>query len=314
MQVAELMAADGAVFLKSEWAPISDEWPCVSFTKRFVGNRLRQEFVPGRDALVYVGTTDTKLTKDPDHRSRLLSAVVVQPNQVLETRKLVPPASWARAVEEHGDRWPHSLAVVRAASLIGPPYPSAREVIPEAYRSFASIQNRGTVVIAQGVERKAAMALHVNELHLNLTTDVRAYLALRASVGADVPLNVKQEIARMVALIQNRVNKGGEIGVERNPIRRAPAFAELSLLLAKKWQEQQAGRCGLCGGALVAGSTNPMMRPSPDRIDSSNGAYDDENVHITHLACNLAKVNYGTEQFEEWLAAPRGVDISIDVT
>ena len=63
------MAADGKVFLKSEWAPISDYWPCVSFTKRSVGARLRQEFAPGRDMLIYVGTTNAELTENPDHRS-----------------------------------------------------------------------------------------------------------------------------------------------------------------------------------------------------------------------------------------------------
>jgi hypothetical protein len=314
VQIADMMAPDGKVFLKSEWAPISDYWPCVSFTKRSVGYRLSKEFVPGRDVLVYVGTTNADLTEDPDHRSRLLSAVVVEPNQLLETRKLIPAEHWARSVEAHGDRWPHSLAVTRAASMLGPPYPNARTVIPQAYRSFASIQNRGDVVLAEGAERAAVMAEPVTELHLNLTVDVQAYLKLRASVSIHVPLSVKQEVSRMVALIQDRVSKGGEIGVKRNPLRFAPNHSDLSALLTTKWQDEQRGLCALCGGALVAGTTNAMMKPSPDRIDGTNGAYSDDNVQITHLACNLAKNQYGVEQFEEWIAALRGVDISVDAT
>lgn len=90
MQISEMMASEGRVFLKSEWAPINDYWPCVSFTKRSVGDRLRRDFVPGRDVLIYVGTTNPELTAQPEHRSRLLSAVVIEPNQILETRKIVP--------------------------------------------------------------------------------------------------------------------------------------------------------------------------------------------------------------------------------
>ena len=314
MQVADLMAPDGTVFLKSEWAPISDYWPCVSFTKRSVGYRLSREFVPGRDILVYVGTTNAELTEDPDHRSCLLSAVVVEPNQILETRKLIPAEHWARSVEAHGDRWPHSLAVVRAASMLGPPYPGARDMIPQAYRSFASISNRGTVVPAEGQERAAVMALPVTELHLKLTADVQAYLKLRASVSIHIPLTVKQEIARMAERIQDRVKNGGEIAARRNPIRTAPNISDLSVLLTRKWQDEQRGMCALCGGTLTAGTANAMMKPSADRIDSINGSYCDDNVQITHLACNLAKNQYGMEQFEEWLGALRGADLSIDAT
>jgi hypothetical protein len=53
-----------------------------------------------------------------------------------------------------------------------------------------------------------------------------------------------------------------------------------------------------------------MMQASADRIDSANGAYDEVNVQVTHLACNLAKNQYGLEHFEEWIAALRGVDLT----
>jgi hypothetical protein len=55
-----------------------------------------------------------------------------------------------------------------------------------------------------------------------------------------------------------------------------------------------------------------MLQPSADRIDSCNGAYDDGNVQITHLACNLAKNKYGVNDFEDWLMVIRGVDLTID--
>ena len=55
-----------------------------------------------------------------------------------------------------------------------------------------------------------------------------------------------------------------------------------------------------------------MLQASPDRIDSENGAYDDENVQITHLACNLAKNQYGDDQFFEWLDTVRGESLDSD--
>lgn len=308
MRVSDMMKPNGRVFLKSEWDQISDEWPCVSFTKRSVGDRLRQEFVAGRDVLVYVGTTSAETRRLPEHRSRLISAVTIEPNQILETRKIVPPDVWANSNAQWGDRWPHSMAVLAAANMVGPTYPAAHEVIPIAYRSFAEIANRGAVVEATGAEREAVMALEVEPIALNLREDVVTYLELRRSVSAEVAPSIKQEAYRMAMLILERVKGGGETGVKVNPLRSAPNLSDLNALLVRKWGEQ-GGRCALCGGALLAGDTNKMLQPSADRTDSANGAYDDANVAITHLACNLAKNKYGLDDFEDWLSVLRGVDL-----
>ena len=308
MRVSDMMKPDGRVFLKSEWGQISDEWPCVSFTKRSVGDRLRREFVAGRDILIYVGTTSTEMTRLPEHRSRLISAVAIEPNQILETRKIVPPDVWANSNAQWGDRWPHSMAVVAAANMVGPPYPPAHGVIPTAYRSFSEIANRGDVVEAVGVERDAVMALEIEPIALTLREDVQAYLELRSSVSKEIDSSVKQDAYRMAMLIIERVKSGGEIGVKLNPLRSAPNLSDLNALLIRKWGEQ-AGQCALCGGVLTVGAGNKMLQPSADRTDSANGAYDDANTAITHLACNLAKNKYGMDDFEDWLSVLRGVDL-----
>jgi hypothetical protein len=88
--VSDMMEPGGRVFLKSEFCPIGDQWPCFSFTKKPVGRRLQSEFRPGRDIVVYVGTTNPETTEDPDHRSRILSALSIEPNHILETRMIVP--------------------------------------------------------------------------------------------------------------------------------------------------------------------------------------------------------------------------------
>lgn len=308
MIVADMMQSGGRVFLKSVFGQIGDDWPCVSFSRPSVGTRLRQEFVPGRDVMIYVGTLNRELTRDPDHRGRLIAAVVIEPSQILETRKIVSSKAWANSDE----RWPHSMAVLNAAILKGPPFPDAHNVVPDAYRSFGNVENRGGVVLAEGDERAAVMALAADPLEIHLAPDVQAYVGLRASYSADIPKSVKEQATRMAGLIIERVKKGGEPRVVINPQRTAPGFADLYKLLVDKWHTDQRGLCALCNGVLVATTMNKMLQPSADRIDSSNGAYDAANVHVTHLACNLAKNQYGLDHFEEWLVALRGADPRTD--
>ncbi len=110
MKVHDLMSQDGRVFLKSEYGPISDYWPCLSFAKKSVGTRLNS-FHPGHDILIYVGTLNRDATEDPAHRGRLLSAVIIQLGQIIPTKDIIPPASWAESVrvwESAGrlTRWP----------------------------------------------------------------------------------------------------------------------------------------------------------------------------------------------------------------
>ncbi len=114
----------------------------------------------------------------------------------------------------------------------------------------------------------------------------------------------------MANLIVERVKKGGEERVTFHPIRSAPLFTDLYALLTRIWQTKQRGLCALCGASLLPGTNNRMMQASADRIDSANGAYDDTNVQVTHLACNWAKNKYGVTEFEEWVGAVRGVNLT----
>ncbi len=304
MQVSDLMKPNGRVFLKSEWGQISNAWPCVSFTKRFVGDKLRREFVVGRDVLIYVGTTNPDTTLLEEHRSRLISVVTIEPNQVLETRKIVPPNVWESSRVRWPNRWPYSMAVIRAANMLGPPFPSAHDIVPHTYRSLGAFANRGSVAEVVYDERQAVMALQIEPVTLTLSGDVLEYIELKKSFSSDVEKLVQRELFRMAELIQKRVRQGGESNVKINASRTAPNLSDLNALLLRKWREQK-GLCGLCNGTILLGSSNKMMQPSADRIDSANGAYDDENVWITHLACNFAKNKYGLEECEEWLSVIR---------
>ena len=121
------------------------------------------------------------------------------------------------------------------------------------------------------------------------------------------------EAARMANLITERIRRGGEPRVSINPQRSAPNFSDRYALLTRLWQVRQGGLCALCGSALIAPTTNPMMQPSADRIDSEDGSYGEANVQVTHLACNLAKNKYNLKQFEEWLALLRDGQVLSEV-
>jgi hypothetical protein len=141
MKLRDLIKSDGKVFLKSEWAPASSYWPAVSFSKRTVGGFLQREIQPGRDAIVYVGTANPLTTEDPQHRQRLLSAVSVEPNQMLETKACIPADSWERAQRDFRGRWLRSFPALSIVDIEG--FPSAYDVTPKSYRLLGLLANRG---------------------------------------------------------------------------------------------------------------------------------------------------------------------------
>ena len=304
-----MMKPEGRVFLKSEFGLISDRWPCFSYTKKNVGQRLQAEFRPGRDIAIYVGTTSAEMTEDPDHRSRLISAVSIEPNHILKTSLIVPPDQWALTTARFGENpWPYSMAVLDAAVMTGPPYPEARVLTPKAYAALGAMENLGNVVEATGPEREAVMALQVRRIELHLAEPVQRYMRLMGGLSDTVEKTIKQEAARMALLIQARVKSGGEYTTRQNPLRTAPNVSDLVALIIRKWTDDQNGKCALCGGPLIQ-TISKMLQPSADRIDSSNIAYDDANTQITHLACNLAKNEWGLDEFKDWLTIVRDVKV-----
>lgn len=307
MLISDMMEPDGRVFMKSEFGPIGDRWPCFSFTKKNVGDRLRADFRPGRDIIIYVGTTNAETTENPDHRSRIISAVSIEPKQILETSQIVPADEWKATLARYGSNpWPHSMAVTDAALMMGPPFPEARVVTPKTYSSFAAMENRGNVIEALAAEREAVRALPVYRIELHLTPPVQHYMELRGALSSKIEKTIRQEATRMALLIEQRVKSGGELSVRVNPLRTAPNVSETMLLLIRKWTVDQDGKCALCKGPLIP-TKHRMLQPSPDRIDSGNGAYDDANLQVAHLACNWAKNQYGTDAFEDWLGIVQGV-------
>ncbi|UNC16241.1 hypothetical protein FE249_18670 (plasmid) [Acidiphilium multivorum] len=306
MVVADMMAPDGRVFLKSEFATADSNWPCFSYSKRSLGDFLRREYRTGRDVVVYAGTGDPERTADPAHRKRLLSAVSVDPSSEYETKRIVPPEIWERVAPRFGGNpWQFSMLIVRAATMTRRPFPAAQDVAPGAYASLGQPRYRGNVVEVLGREREIIMDLPVTRAELNFTEAARHYLDTRAAVAAETPKLVKQAAYRMAERIAQRIARSGTVDPRTNPVRFGANISDTIVIITRKWMQEQGGLCALCGTALEA-TDHPLLQPSPDRIDSSIPSYAADNLQITHLACNLAKNAWSNNQFAEWLEHVRG--------
>src|ERR1035437_6477702 len=300
MRLRDVVKPDGKVFLKSEWAPASESWPDVSYSKRTVVEFLQREFQPGRDAIVYVGTSNPLTTEDPQHRQRLLSAVSVEPNQILETRECIPAESWERAQRDYRGRWFWSFPALNIFDIEG--FPSAYDVIPKSYRLLGQIVNRGNVVEVERDEREAILDVVLAPVSFVRPAGASKFTAQRTLLNLDQ--EIRWEIGRMVGGILNRVAGSGSEHLNVNPVRTREE-TNLNIMFGEKWQEQK-GLCFLCNGPLVVKSSNFLLQCSPDRINSQGPSYSKTNTSITHLGCNLAKNKCTVAEFEDWLAVVRG--------
>jgi hypothetical protein len=109
----------------------------------------------------------------------------------------------------------------------------------------------------------------------------------------------------MAALILQRCDLSGTISARAQPTRETELRPELEATLLAQWTLQK-GVCGLCEKPIHMPPVTGLLQPSVDRIDSNDPRYLAENVHITHLGCNLAKNRFSVSEYREWLLAIRG--------
>ncbi len=168
MLIRDLVRPDSRVFLKSEWGPASEYWPAVSFSKRAVGRKIRSIYLPGRDFVVYVGTSNAANTREAAHRSRLLSVASIDHRHEYKTWELIPEESWKEAQTEHGDRWLYSFAISAAWDIKDLPLASA--LVPHAYSQLGNPANFGSIVELDAAERDAILGLSLEPVLLKKQT------------------------------------------------------------------------------------------------------------------------------------------------
>jgi hypothetical protein len=295
MLLSDLIEPTTRLYAKSEWAPAGPLWPALSFSQRGVANRFGSIYTRGADLVITVGTANPRDTQAA-YRQRLMSLVDVEPNIIVSTADLVEPETWQRAQQEHPGRWKLSMPIVRCWTFAG--FPEAKTDLAATYRKFANPTTRGRPVPVDDSDRATLLVLALSALEIPPYIEQRLH-----RVPDDVLLN--QEFTR---IIENIIGSVARAGTERGgvyPERRSLSFADLFRLFGDIWRRQQ-GRCNLCNGPIVPGEENPILKMSADRIDSAKKIYDGENVHLTHVGCNLAKSSASIEEWEDFLDVLRG--------
>jgi hypothetical protein len=181
-----------------------------------------------------------------------------------------------------------------------PDLPRASDVVPIAYRSMGIRSNWGGVSEILGEERDALFPLRVEWVELPNREVVLSTSATRDRIR-DIRENASlaSALARLEALIRGRLGPVRSVW-QQTPSRSLPTGTNLTFLLQDKLEEQK-NLCALCGKLMQFDTTKKLLQCSPDRIVSTNPSYGSDNLQITHLACNLAKNDGTTEDFEEWL-------------
>lgn len=302
MLVSDLIGATSRLYAKSEWGPASGEWPALSFSRRAVANAFSGIYTRGTDFVISVGTGSPKDTLDPAHRQRLLSIVDVEPKIIVSTADLVDPKAWERAQQSHPDRWKLSMPIVRAWSFDG--FPEARLDMTATYQKFANPTTRGRPISVEDIDRATLLRLSITptEIPPLIEEQIR-----KTVIPTDKLLN--QELTRIIDNILNTVRRAETPRTGFYPDRHSINYTDLFQILREAWYKQ-GGRCNLCGQLITVGEENPLLKMSPDRIDSANKSYNSLNVHLTHVGCNLAKNAASLEEWHEFLDVIRSVHIS----
>jgi hypothetical protein len=298
--LGDLVGPESRLYAKSEWAPGGPLWPALSFSRRAVANTFSGIFTRGTDFVITVGTGNPKDTQDPAHRQRLLSIVDVEPKIIVSTGDLVDPDAWKRAQQTHPGRWKLSMPIVRCWTVAD--FPEARKEMTTTYQRFANPTTRGRPIRVEDVDRLSLFALTLIPIEIPPYIDKRLR---NLALPDDILLN--QELTRIVSNVLNSVGRAGRERTGFYPDRHALNFSDLFRLFQEVWHRQRS-RCNLCNGPIDLGVENPLLKMSPDRIDSSNKSYDRDNVHLTHVGCNLAKSSASLEDWQDFLDVLRASD------
>lgn len=165
------------------------------------------------------------------------------------------------------------------------------------YRRFANPTTRGRPIPVENSDRETLLTLEL------IDVEIPSYVERRLHT---IPENrlLNQDITRLANNIVNSVERAGTERRGVYPERTSLNLSDMFNLLNELWRRQQ-GTCGLCNGRIVPGEENLLLRISADRIDSMDKAYKSENVHLTHVGCNLAKNSASLEEWAEFLEVLR---------
>jgi hypothetical protein len=297
LTIASVAQPASRFFLKSEYGPVSSEWPVVAFSAKAVGSKLQNEFNPDVDFIVYTGTGGSA-TLDPAHRGRLLSVLRVDTSEMLQTKEEISESNWQWAQTAYPGQWECCFRAGEAWQISD--LPRSTDIVSDSYSKMGLYPNRGNVLEITGADRTALLKLRLSSISLVNPT------GNESSKGQAPKMDEKQlldEAKRIANLIYARVAVSGNTLERTAPERTAP---DGLVLAVRDLLRVTPLACYLCGGLMEIAPQNKLLQPSPDRIDSGLGDYGPLNLKLAHLACNLGKNAASVAEYHEWLKIMRG--------
>lgn len=170
-----------------------------------------------------------------------------------------------------------------------------------------SLQIQKRIAVKEGWSKVFQHFIYIeSESDINSATIIIEHIANKLNNGLLVKSNddLDKEILRLIALINQDVDRSGDERTGNYPLRSGLNNRQLYQVLIAKWREQQ-GLCALCGGIIPLHPVNRLFQMSRDRVDSAVKVYDASNLQITHLGCNLAKNDTTLTEWEEFLGMIR---------
>lgn len=290
--IGDLLLPNSRVFLKSEYGPVSQDWPAASFSDVQYAEQLAADMKADQDLILFSGTQSEPTPKH--YQGKLMCIFHVYPGPPIDSGLVVDPATLAAFQGGGKKRFAYSLPASVAWSL--PELPSASELLRDTYSRIGLGTSRQSYVEIprERVDRLRALLIQ----RISIATPQLQEAGLLTPQD-DLDRHLSQILARLLA----RAQQSGAEQTRQAPLR----IVDITKAQLRELWERQQGRCRLCGASIPLDTANPLLLVSADRVHNENGHYNLENTQLTHRACNLGR-NIGTvEQFNEWLHLARSV-------
>ena len=203
MLLRDIASAESALFLKSEYGPLSDFWPAVAFSSPQVKKKIDRTYRAGLDFILYTGTTGSR-TRSPEDRGKLLSLVRLDPMKLWRTEQLVPASSWQWAQEHYPRQWEYAFGVLEGWNIVERPRSS--DLLPDSYAKMGRYPFRGSVVAIEPAEKQRVLDLRLEQVILPNRRPLTQSLTLDFLPRND---DLNRDANRIADLVFNRVTASG---------------------------------------------------------------------------------------------------------
>lgn len=215
MRLKEFVTEGARFFLKSEYGPLSPEWPVVAFSQTSFESQIRREYRTGRDFVVYLGTKGEENPLATD-RGALLSVAEIDLTRTFETYAHISPDARKWAEKHYPGQWMRCFRVTKGFDL--PARPVAADLFSQTdlrmwHVPFREIEQQDRLRLLE----LDAIALEDLDILKRSGRELDQSDLLRPEHRA-----LSQEAIRLAELIINRVDASGEMQQRRAPIRSAP--------------------------------------------------------------------------------------------